>query len=108
MSGNRVGLAILIAVLTSTPAAAKGLDVLRGKFAFNWRSEPSREKCVKVTDALLAAFKSNKYRCALKPITNTSTGASARTCTQPKGKEYLIFDTLLACENERKDQASNE
>ena len=108
MAGNRVCLAILITILTSIPAAAKGLDELKGKFAFNWRSEPSREKCVKVAGALLAAFKAGKYRCDLKPVTNTSTGAPARICTQTKGKEYMIFDTLKACDNERKDQASNE
>lgn len=103
-----IGFAILITLLTVAPAAAKDLDVLKGKFAFNWRSEPSREKCVKVTGALMAAFRSGKYRCDLKQVTNTSTGAPARICTQTKGKEYLIFDTLRACDNERKDQASNE
>jgi hypothetical protein len=90
------------------PAAAQSLDVLAGKFAFNWRSEPAREKCVKVRGALMAAFKAGKYRCNVKPVTNTSTGAPARICTQTKGKEYLIFETRKACENERKDQASNE
>ena len=102
-------LAVLMFCLASVPAAADSLDVLQGKYAFNWRAEPSREKCVKVAGKLLTDFKSNKYRCVLTPVTNTSTGAPARTCTEVKdGKEYLIFDTLRACNEERETQASNE
>ena len=110
MPMNRRGFAVLILLLVSSPAAADDLDVLQGKFAFNWRSEPSREKCVKVAGQLLADFKSTKYRCDLKVISNTSSGVSARLCTEVKGrqKEYMIFDTLRACDGERKDQASNE
>jgi hypothetical protein len=109
MPGNRNGFVVLILFLASSPADADSLDVLQGKFAFNWHAEPRREKCVKVEGQLLADFKSARYRCDLKVISNTSTGASARICTEAKGrKEYMIFDTLRACDNERKDQASNE
>jgi hypothetical protein len=109
MSRNRCGFAVLIPLLFSSPAVAQGLDVLQGKFAFNWHAKPSREKCVKVEGPLLADFKSTRYSCDLKVITNTASGASARTCTQARGrKEYLIFDTLRACDGERKVQASNE
>ena len=110
MPRTRHGFAVLILLLLSSPAGAESLDVLQGKFAFNWRSEPSREKCIKVAGQLLADFTSKAYRCDLKVITNTSTGAPARTCTQLKGgrKQYLVFETLRACDNERKDQASNE
>src|SRR5262245_39930051 len=109
MTSNRSGLAVLILCLASAPAAAQGLDVLQGKFAFNWHAEPAREKCVSVAGPLLADFKSAKYRCDLKVISNTASGEKARTCTAVKGgKEYLIFDTRRACEEERKTQASNE
>jgi len=109
MSSNRGGFAALILCLISAPADAEALDVLQGKFAFNWHAEPAREKCIGVAGPLLADFKSAKYRCDLKVISNTATGASARTCTALNGrKEYLIFDTLRACESERKTQASNE
>ena len=110
MPRNGRGFVVLILFLVSSPADADSLDVLEGKFAFNWRSEPDREKCIKVAGQLLADFKSTGYRCDLKVITNTSTGAPARTCTQVKGgrKQYLIFETLRACDGERKDQASNE
>ncbi len=117
MSGNRCGLValtlwlVLCLVLSfaSAPADAQSLDVLQGKFAFNWHSNPDREKCIKVAGPLLAAFKSARYRCDLTVITNTSSGERARKCTERNdGKEYLIFDTMRACENERKDQASNE
>ena len=109
MHRNRCGFAVFILFLLSAPANADTLDVLQGKFAFNWHAEPSREKCVKVEGPLLASFKSTRYRCDLKVISNTSTGARARMCTEVKGrKEYLIFDTLRACESERKTQATNE
>ena len=109
MLRNRCGFAVLVLFLLSAPADADRLDVLQGKFAFNWHAEPSREKCIKVAGPLLADFKSTRYRCDLNAKSNTSTGASARICTGVKGrKEYLIFDTLRACESERKTQATNE
>ena|SRR5258707_1976667 len=109
MPRNRLGLAVVMFCLASVPADADSLDVLQGKYTFNWHAAPSREKCLKVAGKLLTDFRSNKYRCELTAITNTSTGAPARTCTEVKGgKEYLIFDTLRACEDERQTQASNE
>ena len=111
----RCGVAALLLFTVPAPASAQSLDILQGKFAFNWRSEPDREKCVKVEGALLASFKSPKYKCDLKVISNTSSGERARVCTAAKngketkdGKEYLIFDTKRSCDKERKDQASNE
>ena len=119
MFRNRLGFAAVafVSALTalSAPANAQGLDTLQGKFAFNWRSNPDREKCVKIDEKLLTAFKSAKYKCDLKEISNTSSGEKARVCTAAKdgketkdGKEYLIFETFRSCEKERKDQASNE
>ena len=109
MPGKSFGFAVLLLLPAHLPAAAQSPDPLAGKFAFNWHSEPSREKCVRVAGPLLADFKSKKYQCDLKPRTNSSSGATIRTCTQIKGrKEYLIFDTHRACDNERKEQASNE
>jgi hypothetical protein len=107
MLRNRCSFVVPILFLLSAPAHAD--DVLQGKFAFNWHADPAREKCVRVAGPLLADFKSKKYRCDLKAKTNTSNGASVRTCTEVRGrKEYLIFDTLRACNNEREEQASNE
>jgi len=109
MPRSRRGFAVLILCLVSAPAAAESRDVLQGKFAFNWHAEPSREKCVSVGGPLLADFKSTRYRCDLKAKSNTSSGASVRMCTEVKGRrEYLIFDTRRACDEERKTQASNE
>jgi hypothetical protein len=106
---NRRGFAVLILCLVSAPAGADRLDVLQGKFAFNWHANPGREKCIKLEGPLMAELKSAKYRCDLKIKTNTASGANARTCTAVNGrKEYLIFDTLRACEEERKTQESNE
>ena len=111
MPGTRRGFAVLILFLLASPSHAQTLDALEGKFAFNWLSNPDRQKCARVTGPLLADFKSKNYRCDLQAKTNTSRGASVRvrTCTAVKGrKEYLIFETMRACENERKDQAVAE
>jgi hypothetical protein len=109
MPRNRCGFAVLILFLVSAPADADRLDVLQGKFAFNWHAEPSREKCIRIVGQLLVDLKSTRYRCDLKTKSNSSTGASYRTCTEVNGrKEYLILDSLRACESERKTQASNE
>ncbi len=98
-----------ILFLSAVPANAGTLDVLQGKFGFNWNANPAREKCVKIEGPLLATFET-KYKCDLTAISNTSSGASAHVCTENKkdGKEYLIFDTFRACDRERKDQAANE
>ncbi len=99
----------LILFLVCAPAHADGIDVLRGKFAFDWFHDPAKAKCVKVDGKLLSDFKSSHYHCDLKANTNSSSGASSRTCTQiPHDKEYLIFDTKRACDEERDTQASNE
>jgi hypothetical protein len=109
MPTNHCGLTVLILFIFTAPADAGKLDVLEGKFAFNWAAEPSHEKCVRVAGQLLADFNSTKYRCDLNVKSNSSTGASFRTCTEVNGrKEYMIFGTLRACESERRTQASNE
>lgn len=108
MSINRLGFVVAALFLASAPAGAETPDILQGKFTFNWHAEPGRQKCVKVAGPLLASFKSAKYRCDLKPVSNTASGKSARMCTEVKGsKEYMVFDTQRACEEERKVQDSN-
>lgn len=83
-------------------------DQLKGRFAFNWHSNPDRQKCRAVEGKLLGDLKSAQYKCDLKPVSNTASGNKAVVCTQAKGKaEYLIFATMRACEDERKTQASN-
>lgn len=109
MSKTRCASAVLVALLATVPAGAAERDVLAGKFTFNWHVAPAGQRCAVVSGKLLAEFKSARYRCDLKPKTNTSAGSRVRTCTQVGGrKEYLIFDTLRACEEERKTQASHE
>ena len=111
MRKNPCGLAALILLLASLPANAGKLDVLQGKFAFDWHGDPDRQKCVKVGGRLLAAFESPKYRCDLTARTNTSAGSVVRMCTRTGARgsgEYLVFDTFRACDEERKTQASNE
>jgi hypothetical protein len=101
--------AVALLVAAAPPADAADVDQLKGKFAFNWHAMPSRVKCAKVDGKLFAEIASKSFTCEMKPITNTASGKPARVCTSSKGdKEYLIFDTLKACEEERKTQASNE
>jgi hypothetical protein len=109
MLTDRSGLVAALLLLACAPAKAAGPEILDGKFAFDWHTNPARQKCVKVAGPLLASFTSSGYRCDLVAKSNTSSGGSARTCTEVKGKkEYLVFDTQRACEEERKTQASNE
>ena len=109
MTKNRSVVVSLTMFLLAAPAQADGIDILRGKFAFNWFSDPATEKCVKVDGKLLNDFKSARYHCDLKPNTNSSSEAISRTCTLlPQVKEYLIFDTKKECDEERDTQASNE
>ncbi len=110
MRKNPCGRAALLLLLASIPAHAGKLDILQGKFAFDWHGDPDRQKCVKVGAKLLAALESPKYACDLTPKTNTSAGSVVRMCTRKGARgsgEYLIFDTFRACEDERKEQVSN-
>lgn len=109
MSKNLLSPVVVMVILLTTPAQAGGIEVLRGKFAFNWLNDPAKGKCVKVEGKLLNDFKSTRYHCDLKTNLNSSSGASNRTCTQiPRNKEYLIFDTKRECNDERETQATNE
>ena len=98
-----------VVALSASPALAAETDVLRGKFGFNWLTLPSKTKCAKIDGKLLAEFGSKRYRCNLEGVTNTASGGKAQTCRRTDNRaEYLIFDTLDACEEERKTQESNE
>ena len=95
--------------MAASPSNAADTDVLRDKFAFNWLTLSSKTKCAKISAKLLAEFGSKRYRCNLEGVTNTASGGKAQTCRRTDDRfEYLIFDTLAACEEERKTQASNE
>ncbi len=103
-----VSVAVFTFSLTSLAHAGE-IDVLRGKFGFDWFHDPAKGKCLKITDKLLTEFKSKRYKCDLDVKKNTSTEVGARTCaTISQDKEYLIFDTKRQCDDERETQASNE
>jgi hypothetical protein len=109
MAWTRLGLCAVAVLVIPALAQAAAIDVLEGKFAFNWHAEPGRQKCVKVTGALMSDFKSAKYRCDLTLKHDSESPSGNRTCTAARGdQEYLIFDTLAACEDERKGQAAAE
>ena len=100
---------IAVCSVAASPAPAAETDVLRGKFGFNWLTLPSKTKCAKIDGKLLAEFGTKRFRCNLAGVTNTASGGKAQTCRRTDNRaEYLIFDTLAACEEERKTQESNE
>lgn len=110
MRSIRHGLAAFGICATSISiASAAGIDDLKGSYAFNWRIDPATVACEEIGDELLAELKSARFTCELTPVTNTSSGAPARVCTEAgEGREYLIFSTKAECEEERTTQASNE
>ncbi len=109
MPRKHYGLSAFTLLFLSVSASAGGLDVLKGKYAFNWREDPALTKCAKIVGPLFSEIKSKRFHCDLKPKSNTSTDVPARTCSEGEnGKEYLIFDSKKACEDERETQAANE
>jgi hypothetical protein len=95
------------AALAGAPEPAASLDSLKGQYGFNWLSNPSKEKCVQITDKLLKDFRKN-YKCDLKENTGTSSGKPSVSCTRKdEKKQYLIFKTQAFCDEERETQAAN-
>ena len=98
----------VLVTCTAFPAFAESVDSLRGQFAFDWHLEPAKTKCAAVDGSLLATFKSDAFHCNLTVVTNTASDQPAIVCTKTDDTaEYLIFQTLEACELERETQASN-
>jgi Zn-dependent M16 (insulinase) family peptidase len=101
---------VVIATALSVPlgahAAGSSESEMRGKFAFDWHTDPNKTKCARVSDKLLSMFMSAKFNCA--QADNTASGIPAVACSAAGGSsEYLIFKTFAACEEERKTQVSN-
>jgi|GEM_PF-2734148 len=95
------------AALAEAPQPAASLDSLKGQYGFNWLSNPSKEKCVQITDKVLKDFQKN-YTCDLKENTGTSSGKPSVSCTRKdEKKQYLIFKTKASCDEERETQAAN-
>ena len=98
-------LVILSIAWASTGNAAE--NELIGKFTFNWLSDPAKARCVKIDDKLMAMLASSQFHCR-PPQSNTASGVTLRMCAKVDGTaEYMIFDGLADCENERKTQVAN-
>ncbi len=109
MPWKRYGLALIAAFLCAATAGAGAPDQLKGKYAFDWHTEPALAKCVKVDGALLSQLKSKQFHCDMTLKKNSSSGVGLRNCSAgTHGKEYLIFDSKHDCEEERQSQAANE
>ena len=97
-------LVILLISWAGTASAAENEFI--GKFTFNWLSNPAKARCLKVDNSLAAKLASSQFHCE-PPQSNTSSGVTLRTCANvARTVEYMIFDTLADCENERKTQAA--
>ena len=95
----------LVAGMYSDVAQASE-NSLRGKFTFNWFTNPSKTKCVPVDGRLVSKFNSREFECHAGR--NTASGVPAWICSAADGRsEYMIFSTMASCENERKTQAAN-
>lgn len=101
---------LALAIGAALPALAEDIDSLRGQFAFDWRTLPSKTKCAPVDDQLLAKFKSDAFSCDMEVKTNTASDEPARICSEKgeTGAEFMIFATEKSCELERTAQESNE
>lgn len=106
---KRFSLTMFTMFSCSVLAHAGALDVLKGKYAFDWHANPAETKCLKVAGKLLSDLTSKRFHCDMTLKTNSSSGVGLRNCSAgANGKEYLIFDTKHDCEEERQSQAANE
>lgn len=88
----------------ATPAA----PVIEGRFGFDVFKP--KQKCAKVTGALLARLRS-AYRCVV-PDNGGQTGSGVvfvASCTVKKGREseLMLFSSAADCEKERETQLLN-
>ena len=101
-------LGLALAALAVQSAAASPTDAIKGRWAFNWASDPSKTRCREVEGALLTTLRSKAFVCDLSARTNSSTGAAYVSCKRARPEaEYLIFKTRALCEAERTTQVSN-
>ena len=89
-------------------SAASPIEQLKGRWAFNWASDPAKTKCARVEGELLKVFQSSAYKCALTETTDNTTQTPAAECKRAHpDRSYLIFRTKALCEAERLAQVSN-
>ena len=78
-----------------------------GSYTFNWLKSPAKQRCIRIDAKLQASLSSKRFRCELNSG-RTGAGGFASSCRRrDDGVDYLIFPTRKACEDERKEQASN-
>lgn len=98
-------LGCLVAAALSAPAGAEDLRLV-GKFAFRTDINPDKASCARLTQATASRYASPPYRCKGAPL---SSGRTALVCSPPGGRgSYMVFDTKVACESERKDETAAE
>jgi len=78
-----------------------------GKYTFERFKSPGKQSCIKIDARLASRLSSNIFRCQQNEG-RTEAGELVPACKATRGDvEYLIFNTRLACENERKAQDAN-
>lgn len=72
-------------------------------YGFNWHADPDAVKCIKMTPALVANFKS----CIRKEKGDSQTGTIKFECEASGDRSYLIADTLKQCQDAKDTMAAN-
>ena len=89
-------------------AEALAPQKLVGKFAFNWLADPAKQTCKPMTATFAGNLSAKRFTCASGEV-STESGLKPVTCGDPGKKvQYLVFDKKKDCEDERRNQASNE
>ena len=107
-SMNKFILPLVVFIGVSSSAnGSKQIEILKGRYAFNWANAQSNKKCLKIDNKMLAEFSRN-YLCDLKGNIPTADGIIPLSCKKnDKTKNYLIFITSEACEHELETQKAN-
>ncbi|RDD83471.1 hypothetical protein DVJ77_02520 [Dyella tabacisoli] len=72
-------------------------------YGFNWHADPDTVKCIKMTPALVASFKS----CIRREQGDSQTGTIKFQCDASGDKSYLIAATLKQCQDAKDTMAAN-
>ncbi|GJE52787.1 hypothetical protein GOFOIKOB_5861 [Methylobacterium tardum] len=97
---------LLLSLIVALPAcssatSAPGHIEALGKFYYQPDSGYRQKRCERVS-ALLASRLSTHYTCS-KPDSSRSFGKS---CLSAKGPEFVLFDTMAACEYRKNGKAN--
>ena len=105
---ERIFLAALAACLCAAAASAsEAPGKFLGKYAYK-DIDPAKQKCQLVSPALASRLEAGRFSCMTAEAPLGASGLKAIVCSDPGQKtQYLLFDSNKKCENERRNEASN-